>query len=169
MAKAGGAALATPSLETAPSVALVIAPYYGEIAAMLEAGARAALGEARVTELRVPGALEIGPAIAQARKAFDGFVALGCVLRGETSHYDIVAGESARALTDLGLAGVCVGNGILTCETMAQAQERADPARMNKGAGAAEACLHLIALSRRFTRPGGGQEDVILATGGVLL
>ena len=82
---------------------------------------------------------------------FDGFVALGCVIRGETSHYDTVCNDSSRGLMLLGLQGACIGNGILTVETMDQALVRADPAEMNKGGGAAAAALHMIALSRRFT------------------
>ena len=79
---------------------------------------------------------------------YDGFVALGVVLRGETSHYDIVAGDSARGLMDLTLKGICLGNGILTCETIDQAWARARVADMNKGGGAADAALRMIAIKR---------------------
>jgi 6,7-dimethyl-8-ribityllumazine synthase len=98
----------------------------------------------------VPGSLEIPGAIALAAtaKRFDGFVALGCVLRGETSHYDIVANESARGLVDLTMKGLCIGNGILTCETEAQAWERAKVSDGDKGGGAAEAALAMIRLKR---------------------
>ena len=88
--------------------------------------------------------------------AFDGYVALGCVIRGATSHYDVVVNESSRALTMLGLQGVCIGNGIITVENLAQAEERADAARLNTAGGAAQAALHLIALTRRLGRPKGG-------------
>lgn len=148
-------ALELPRFEgAAPTLLLVAAPFYRAIADGLIAGARAqadAAGAA-VELVEVPGALEIAPAIRLARQAgrFDGFVALGCVLRGETTHYETVCEESARGLTLLGLEGLCIGNGVLTCETEAQAVARADPAGMDKGGGAAAAALHLIALARRF-------------------
>ena len=84
---------------------------------------------------------------------FDGFVALGCVIRGETTHYETVCNDSSRGLTLLGLDGLCIGNGILTVENHDQAAVRADPAGQNKGGGAADAALHLIALARRFAPP----------------
>jgi 6,7-dimethyl-8-ribityllumazine synthase len=89
---------------------------------------------------------------------FDGFVALGCIIRGETTHYDTVCNDSSRGLMLLGLGGAAIGNGILTVETMAQAEVRADPAGQDKGGGAAAAALHLVALARRFggTRRGVG-------------
>jgi 6,7-dimethyl-8-ribityllumazine synthase len=104
----------------------------------------------------VPGALEIPQAIvialdaAAGRKAhYDGVVALGCVIRGETSHYDIVAGESARAIMDIGVGrGIPVGNGILTVDKEEQAWARARPEGQDKGAGAAEAALALVRLKR---------------------
>ena len=102
----------------------------------------------------VPGAFEIPAAIAHAARepaAYDGFVALGCVVRGETSHYDYVCGESARGLMDLSVReGLAIGYGILTVETLAQAEARADPARGDKGGEAARAALAMIALKRRF-------------------
>jgi 6,7-dimethyl-8-ribityllumazine synthase len=146
--------LPLPAFDTAPKVLIVVAPYYKAIADGLVAGAEAALAQvdADVTRIDVPGALEIPSAIRQAHKSgdFDAYVALGCVIRGETTHYDIVAGESSRALTDLGLVGLAIGNGILTVENMDQAEARANPAKMNKGGGAAEAALHVLALSQRF-------------------
>jgi 6,7-dimethyl-8-ribityllumazine synthase len=80
------------------------------------------------------------------------------VIRGETTHYETVCEESARGITLLGVQhGLCIGNGILTCETVAQAEDRADPARQDKGGGAATAALHLVAIARRFGRgPAGG-------------
>lgn len=136
-------------------VGLVIAPYYRKIAALLRQGALAALqeGGAQVEEFEVAGALELPQAIALLEAGpeggRDGYVALGCVIRGETSHYEIVCGESARGLMHLALQGLfAVGNGVLTVENEAQALERADPARMNKGGEAARACLQLIALTR---------------------
>ncbi len=138
-----------------PRVLLVVARYYEDIAAELEAGAAGALEAAGVKwdSVAVPGALEIPGAIASAHRfgAYDGYVALGCVIRGETGHYDIVAGESARGLTNLAIDhGAALGNGILTTENREQAMKRAAVAQGNKGAVAAEACLALIGLARRF-------------------
>ena len=137
-----------------PRVLIVEAPYYEEIAKELAAGAIAALEDAgaEYTRISVPGALEIPPAIAFAADSgdFDGYVALGCVIRGETSHYDIVAGESARALMALNLDGLAIGNGILTCDTGEQALARARVSEKNKGADAAHAALRLIAVRKEF-------------------
>jgi 6,7-dimethyl-8-ribityllumazine synthase len=141
-------------------VLVVEARFYEDISDALWAGAKRALEQAGVTYERVtvPGSLEIPQAIALAldatadsARAYDGVVALGCVIRGETSHYDIVAGESARALMELALArGVPIGNGILTVDNEAQALARARPEEMDKGGGAAKAALALIGLRRRF-------------------
>jgi 6,7-dimethyl-8-ribityllumazine synthase len=153
--------LPRPEFDRAPKVLIVVAPYYKDIADQLVAGAKAEVdavgGTCEVIE--VPGALEIPTAIAQAFRMaqFDGFVALGCVIRGETTHYDTVCNDSSRALTLLGLQGVCIGNGILTVENRAQAEVRADAAGQNKGGGAAAAALHLIALARRW---GGAKRSV---------
>jgi len=146
--------LPLPEFDRPVKVLIVVAPYYRDIADNLIAGARAVLdkagAEAEVVE--VPGALEVPTAISQAfrQSNFDGFVALGCVIRGETTHYDTVCNDSSRAISLLGLNGACIGNGILTVENRAQAEVRADPARSDKGGGAAAAALHLIALSRRW-------------------
>lgn len=134
---------------------IVVAPYYRDIADDLIAGARAtaaAVG-AEVDLVEVPGALEVPTAIALAiRKAkYDGFVALGCIIRGETTHYDTVCNDSSRGLSTLGLGGACIAYGILTVENHAQAAVRADPAGQDKGGGAAAAALHLIALSRKWS------------------
>ena len=135
-------------------VLIVIAPYYRDIADGLLSGAQAALANAGVEAdlIEVPGALEIPTAIRLASRggSYDGFVALGCVIRGETTHYDTVCNDSSRGLTLLGLDGLCIGNGILTVENHGQAAVRSDPAGQNKGGGAADAALHLIALARRF-------------------
>ncbi len=136
-------------------VLIVAAPYYRAIVDLMQRGVEAAAAEAEVVLDRVfvPGAFEIPAAIMHASKtgAFDGYVALGCVVRGATSHYDYVCGESARALMDLSVAGgLAIGYGILTVDTIAQAQERADPARRDKGGEAAGACFSVIALKRRF-------------------
>ena len=134
---------------------LVIAPYYRDIAEQLQRGAEAVAGDAGATLDRVfvPGAFEIPGAIALAARAkrYDGFVALGCVVRGETSHYDYVCGESARGLMELSIRRrLAIGYGILTVDTIAQAEERADVARGDKGGEATRAALAMIALKRRF-------------------
>ena len=88
--------------------------------------------------------------MAERMSSYDGYVALGCVIRGETTHYDTVCNDSSRAITLLGLQGACIGNGILTVENRAQAEARAEVAGQNKGGGAAAAALHLVALSRKW-------------------
>ena len=147
--------LPLPSFDKPVKLLIVVAPYYKDIADNLIAGARgvAEACGAKVDLVDVPGALEVPTAIAMAERMaeYDGYVALGCVIRGETTHYDTVCNDSSRGLMLLGLQGACIGNGILTVETMDQARVRADPAEMNKGGGAAAAALHMIALSRRFT------------------
>lgn len=134
---------------------LVVAPYYRDIADQLQRGAEAAAeeGEATFDRLFVPGAFEIPAAIAHAARhsGYEGFVALGCVVRGETSHYDYVCGESARGLMDLSInEGLAIGYGILTVNTIAQAHARADPKRGDKGGEATRAALAMIAMKRRF-------------------
>lgn len=133
-------------------VLLVISPYYRTVADMMQRGAEAVAAEAGASLDRVfvPGAFEIPGAIRLARKRYDGFVALGCVVRGETSHYDYVCGESARGLMQLSLKGMAIGYGILTVENLEQAEVRADPARGDKGGEALNATLAMIALKRRF-------------------
>ena len=164
-------ALPVPAFDAPVRVLIVAAPFYRDIADNLIAGARAALEAAGATHdlVEVPGALEIPTAIRLAEGRYDGFVALGCVIRGETTHYETVCNDSSRALTLLGIERkICLGNGILTVENRAQAEVRANPAEMNKGGGAAEAALHLIALARRFRGASSGDETV-LATGGDLV
>ena len=167
-------ALRLPRLAPPPRLLLVAAPFYRGIADGLIAGARAVLDTAgaRHELIEVPGALEVPVAIRLAAETgtWEGYVALGCIIRGETTHYELVCGESARGLTLLGVErGLAVSNGILTCETMAQAEARADPAGMDKGGGAAAAALHLVALARRFRgRPERGtappaDDDILLA------
>jgi 6,7-dimethyl-8-ribityllumazine synthase len=133
---------------------LVIAPYYTHISAMLVEGARGYLQQknAAVEMIEVPGALEIPAAIALAARSgkYAGYVALGCVIRGETTHYETVCNESARGLMDLSLQGLAIGNGILTVENEQQAITRADPSQGNKGADAAAAALCLAALTNQF-------------------
>ncbi len=151
--------LALPRFDRPAKLLIVVAPYYRDIADNLIAGARATAADcaADVDLVEVPGALEVPTAIAMAERMakYDGYVALGCVIRGETTHYETVCNDSSRALSLLGLQGACIGNGILTVETMAQAQVRADPQGQNKGGGAAAAALHLIALARRWAAPKG--------------
>lgn len=132
-------------------ICIVEARFYDDIADMLMAGAKAALEKVGVAcdTVSVPGALEIPPAIGmlEEKGIYDGYVALGCVIRGETTHYDTVANESSRGIMDLGVGlGLAIGNGILTVENRQQAVVRADPAQKNKGAGAAEAMLSLLAI-----------------------
>ena len=153
-------ALPRPAFDDAVNLLIVVAPFYRDIADMLIKGAVAEIKAAGATHelVEVPGALEIPPAIALADRmaghdggdGYDGYVALGCVIRGETSHYETVCAESARGLMSLGLDGTLIGNGILTVESREQAVARADPAQMNKGAGAAAAALHLVALGRKW-------------------
>ncbi|QDH35027.1 6,7-dimethyl-8-ribityllumazine synthase [Porphyrobacter sp. YT40] len=135
-------------------ILIVEARFYGHLNDMLIAGARAALEAEghKVEVLTVPGALEIPGAIALAAEAdrYDGFVAIGVVIRGETYHFEIVAGESARAIMALTMDGIAIGNGILTVENEAQALVRADPAQKDKGGEAAKAALALLALQDRF-------------------
>ena len=146
--------LPLPSFDKPVKLLIVVAPYYKDIADNLVAGARAvgAACGAEVDLVEVPGALEIPSAIALAQRMaeYDGYVALGCVIRGETTHYDTVCNDSSRAISLLGLQGACIGNGILTVENRHQAEVRADPAGQNKGGGAAAAALHLISLSRKW-------------------
>lgn len=146
--------LARPVFERPVKVLIVVSPYYKAVSENLLAGAKTEIEEAGATwdVVEMPGALEIPTAIGISERLsnFDGYVALGCVIRGETTHYDTVCNDSSRALQLLGLQGLCIGNGILTVETIAQADVRADPAGQNKGGGAAAAALHLIALARKW-------------------
>ncbi len=135
-------------------VLIVEAPFYAELSSMLLKGARSKLeqGGHEVETLAVPGALELPGAVALASESerYDAFVALGIVIRGETYHFEIVAGESARGLMALSMDGVAVGNGILTVENEAQARVRADPQQKDKGGEAAAAALAMLSLRERF-------------------
>ena len=153
--------LPRPKLDKPVKLLIVAAPFYRDIADDLIKGATAeieAVG-ASYEIIEVPGALEIPTAIGIAERMsnFDGYVALGCVIRGETTHYETVCNDSSRALQMLGLQGLCIGNGILTVENVDQAEARANPEKMNKGAGAAAAALHLIALAHKW---GGARKGV---------
>ena len=147
-------ALPRASFQNDPKVLIVIAPYYKPIADNLLKGATTEILASNGTFdiAKVPGALEIATAIGIAERLenFDAYVALGCVIRGETSHYDTVCNDSSRGLTLLGLQGLCIGNGILTVENLEQAEERADQEKQNKGGGAAAAALHLLSLSHKW-------------------
>ena len=135
---------------------IVEARFYDKIVDALVVGAIAALesGGGSYERVSVPGAFEIPGAIAIASNShshFDGYVALGCVIRGETSHYDTVCNESARGLMELSLAdGLAIGNGVITVENEAQAWERADVSRKDKGGDAARAALAMAALKQTF-------------------
>lgn len=137
-------------------VLIVEARFYSHLNEMLIAGAKAAIEAAghEAEVLTVPGALEIPGAIALAVETgdYDAFVAIGVVIRGETYHFEIVAGESARAIMALTMDGIAIGNGIITTEDEAQAIARADPAQKDKGGEAAKAALALLELSERFSR-----------------
>ena len=133
---------------------IVEARFYADLNDMLIQGAREALkAEGHDVEvLTVPGALEIPGAIALAAESgeFEGFVAIGVVIRGETYHFEIVAGESARAIMALTMDGIAIGNGILTVENEEQALVRADPGQKNKGREATQAAISLLRLAERF-------------------
>ena len=137
------------------NILLVCSPYYQDITCNLIKGASDLLKSNSIDFkiLNVPGALEIAPAIklvldkSLKKPFFDGYIALGCVIRGETYHFEIVANESSRALTDLSINySIPIGNGILTVTNKDQALRRSDPNQLNKGAGAALACLSLIKI-----------------------
>ena len=141
-------------------ILVVEARYYDDISDLLLRGAKRVMRDAGAAFdlVTVPGALEIPAAImiglhaaAAREQPYDGVVALGCVIRGETSHYDIVAGESARAIMDISIAlDMPVGNGILTVDTDAQARARARQTGQDKGGGAARAALTLVRLKRKL-------------------
>ena len=138
------------------NVLIVEARFYDHLNDMLIAGARSALEAERhaVDVLTVPGALEIPAAIALASESgrYDAYVAIGVVIRGETYHFEIVAGESARGIMALTIDGLAIGNGIITVENEDQALARADSSRKNKGGEAAKAALALLELQQRFAR-----------------
>lgn len=159
----GRLALAVNSLiefimTTAPKFLIVEARFYTDLADSLAEGAIRALTEAGATydRIAVPGALEIPGAIAMASQRrddnpYDGYIALGCVIRGETYHFEIVCNESARGIMDLTLAEMLpIGNGILTVENAEQAWERADPSRKDKGGDAARAALAMAGLANSY-------------------
>ena len=133
---------------------IVEARFYDGLNDMLITGARAALKAAghKVEVITVPGALEIPGAIALAEQSgqYEGYVAIGVVIRGETYHFEIVAGESARGIMALTMDGIAIGNGILTVENDEQALVRADPAQKDKGGEAAKAAIAMLKLKEKF-------------------
>lgn len=137
-------------------ILIVEAPFYQHITDDLVKGVTQVLDKAGMTyeRMSVPGAYEIPGVVSMVHTAnpalYDGYVAVGCVIRGETSHYDYVAGESCRALMDLSLQGIALGNGILTVENEAQAIVRSDVTKKNKGGDAAEACLAMVGVRRNL-------------------
>lgn len=150
------------AFERQPHVLVVRSPYHKDVVEELSKGVFRVLEDARATfeVIDVPGALEIPAAIAIAvkslgfvttRRRFDGYIALGCVIKGETQHDEIVGYESAHGLQELALRyTLAVGNGILTCNSLAQAFERASVSGQDKGGGAAEACLRMIELKQQY-------------------
>jgi 6,7-dimethyl-8-ribityllumazine synthase len=149
--------------EKKPHLLLVEAPYYTHIAALLREGAEKALVAAGATFeiVQVPGSFEIPGAIGMAAKAegrYDGFVALGCVIRGETTHYDHICEETAHWLQVLAVnEGLAIGYGILTCENEQQALHRANPGGNGRdhGGAAVRACLAMVGVKRRFSGEAG--------------
>ena len=150
-------AAASASKSDGLRILIVEARFYDEFADALLRGATQVLDAAgaEVDRITVPGALEIPAAIAMAteaaaarRAAYDGVVALGCVIQGETYHFELVSNESTRGVMDLTMRGLCIGNGILTVDTAAQARARAGDDDRNKGAAAARAALAMVALKR---------------------
>ena len=149
-----------PSLLKGAHVLIIDAPYYDDISQLLVAGATSVLSEYGVTyeHITVPGALEIPQALAAGvearlagKKQFDGAIATGCVIRGDTAHFDVVIRNSNDGLMDVALRGALpVGNAILTVDTMEQARSRAEGGASGKGGDAAVACLRLIELRRQF-------------------
>ncbi len=131
---------------------IVEARFYDHLNDMLVEGATEALEAEghQVDVVTVPGALEIPGTIAMAAEYYDGFVAIGVVIRGETYHFEIVAGESARGIMALTMDGIAIGNGILTVENEAQAIVRADPTQKDKGGEAAKAAIALLSLRKKY-------------------
>ena len=143
-------------MTTKPHILIVEARFYDDISDALYEGAEAALTNAGASfeRIAVPGALEIPPAVrfASSLHRYHGYVALGCVIRGETTHYDTVCNESARGLMNLAIErGLAIGNGIITVENEEQAWARARRSELDKGGGAALAALRLVELKRQFS------------------
>ena len=152
-----------PAEPVRANLLILEARFYGELCDELCRGAIAAIERAGATweRMAVPGALELPGAIAMAHETglYHGYVALGCVIRGETTHYDIVANESSRGMMNLTLEGLCIGNGVLTVENEAQAWARAKVDDMDKGGGAADAALAMIRFQRLMSRKAAEAES----------
>ena len=153
---------ATFSFEEPPHVTIIQTSFYPDIINMQVEGTKAVLDHAKVSYdiLTVPGALEIPAAVSfsiraldfdPVRRRSDGFIALGCIIKGDTHHDEIIAFECACGLQELAIRyALAIGNGVLSCNTKEQATERSDPARQNRGGAAAEACLRMIELKHKF-------------------
>ncbi len=157
MATSGDSFTIQPGSANGQHYLIVEARFYSDIADEQLKGAKEAFDAAGATfdVVTVPGALEIPAAVAMASELqgdrYDGYVALGCVIRGETTHYEIVSNESARTLMDLTIAdGIALGNGILTVENEEQAWARARVSEQNKGGGAAIAAMAMAALKAKL-------------------
>lgn len=139
-------------------ILIIEARFYDEFSDPLLAGAQLALKDSSVSfdVLTVPGALEIPAALqfaAESKAGYDAYVVLGCIIRGETTHYDVCCNESARGVYDVvAKHGLALGNGILTVENEDQAMDRADPARQDKGGGAAKAALRMLEIKRQYLK-----------------
>ena len=131
-------------------VLIVVSDYYKDISdALLKSTKKYLNKKTSLKIIKVPGVFEIPVIISRNIKKFDGFIAIGCVIRGETTHYEIVSTESSRGLANLGLEKVCIGNAILTVENRLQAEKRADPKVFDKGGEACNALLSIIKIKRR--------------------
>ena len=139
-------------LEKNTNFLIISAPFYEEINRNLRDGAETILKNngVKYKHITVPGALEIPTAISLMKDHFSGFVALGCVIRGETTHYESVCQNSANSISKLGLKGICIGNGIITVENFKQAHERSDLNDLDKGGDAARAAVGLMLLKQKY-------------------
>jgi len=140
------------NLDKNRKIAIVASTYYSEITNNLISGAEKVISSSNMNGeiIEVEGALEIPAAINIMRKYFGGFIALGCVIRGETSHYEIVCQNSAMGLMHLTTQGLFIGNGIITVENINQALERSDPNKKDKGGDAAKAVINLMILKQEY-------------------
>lgn len=149
-----------PTFDEPVKLLIVVAPYFKDISDALLEGAKATLNDAGAAFdlIEVPSVAELPTAIGIAERMsnFDGYVALGCMLRGETAYFETVTHDSSHALQMMGVSGLCIGNGILAVEAKSQAEARAEAKGRNKGGEAAAAALHLVAISRKWARPSKG-------------
>ena len=152
--------LELPRFDDPVKLLIVVAPYFKDISDALLQGAKATLETAgvRYDVIEMPSVTEVPTAIAMAERMsnFDGYVALGCLVRGETALFETAAHDSSHALQMMGLSGLLIGNGILAVEAKSHAEARAQANGNNKGGQAAAAALHLVALSRKWARPSKG-------------